>query len=124
MDSGHIDIVVPEERLAANEAVRARLAAWQRFEVQDRTPVQFSLGYRYLRTARGAPIGDYFADPRAQMEQQLLNHKWMLEHIRDDRVIDTERVVVHPDLQDIRGGYFPIRTIWTDEVGPMAEPLL
>ncbi len=119
-----VEIVCPEERLAANETVRARLAACQRFEVTDRPPVVCSLGYRFLREARGAPIGDYFENPRAQLEQQLLNHKWVVEHMMDDRVIDTERVTVSPDLQDIRGGYFPIGTMWTDGVGPMAAPLL
>ena len=124
MGGRQLAIVCPEERLAANEAVQARLAACQRFAVADRPPVVYSLGYRFLRTARGAPIGDYFESPRAQLEQQLLNHKWVLEHLCDDRLIDTERVVVSPDLQDIRGGYFPIGTVWTEDVGPMAAPML
>lgn len=119
-----IHITVPEERLAENESVHERLAACRRFQVRDRTPVTYSLGYRFLRASRGAPIGDFFENPRTQMEQQLLNHKWVLENIRDDRVIDTQRVVVSPDMQDVRGGYFPVRTVWTEDVGPMAAPLL
>lgn len=114
----------PDERLAGNEAVRARLAACQRFEVTDRPPVVCSLGFGFLRMSRGAPIGDYFENPRTQLEQQLLNHKWVVEHMVDDRVVDTERVTVSPDLQDVRGGYFAIGTVWTDGVGPMAAPLL
>ena len=124
MDSRRIAITCPEERLEQNAAIRERLRACQEFRVADRVPVVFSLGFRFLREARGAPIGDYFQNPRTQLEQQLLNHKWVVEHMMDDRVTDLGRVVVSPDLQDVRGGYFPIRTVWTEGVGPMAAPLL
>lgn len=124
MDGRRVAITCPEERLAANAAIRERLRACQEFRLHDRPPVVFSLGFRYLRTSRGAPIGDYFENPRTQLEQQLLNHKWVVEHMMDDRIIDTEKVIVSPDLQDVRGGYFPIRTTWTEGVGPMAAPLL
>ncbi len=124
LNERQIAIVCPEERLEENGAIRARLAACQEFRVLDRPPVVFSLSYRFLREARRAGIGDYFENPRAQLEQQLLNQKWVIENLRDDRVTDTEKMTVAPDLQDVRGGYFPIRTVWAEGIGPMASPIL
>lgn len=119
-----VDIRCPEERVAANEAVRRRLQACEAFRAADRPPVVFSFGLRYLLAARGAAIGDYFDNPRTQLEQQLLNHKWLIEHMMDDRVVDEERLVVAPDLQDVRGGYFDVPLRWAEGLGPMAAPIL
>jgi hypothetical protein len=70
------------------------------------------------------PFGDYFQNPRAQLEQQLLNQKWLIEHAVDDRVIDTERISVAPDLSTLRGGYFEVDIQWFNDGSASAIPLL
>jgi len=119
-----IEINCPADRLAASEAIRRRLAACHRFEPTDRNPVVFSIALRYLFDARGVEVGDYFENPRTQLEQQLLNHKWLIENMVDDRSIDEGQLIVAPDLQTIRGGYFGIAVDWFGGTDPVAVPLL
>jgi len=119
-----IEIHCPADRLAASEAIRRRLAACQRFEPTDRDPVVFSIALRYLFDVRSVEVGDYFEDPRTQLEQQLLNHKWLIENMVDDRSIDKAQLIVAPDLQTVRGGYFDIAVDWFGGTDPVAAPLL
>ena len=123
-DSIRIDIQVPDSVLAENEARRERLAATRSFGRPNRPAVLAAPTPRYVFAQRGLDFGEYFHDPRVQFEQQLMNHKWMAANLRDDRVIDTSEVVVAPDLQSVRGGFFPITVNWRGEGLPVAEPLL
>jgi len=124
MTERRIQIRCPEERLRVNEENRRRLEACRSFLPTDRTPVLFSIALRYLFWARGVEAGDYFENPRTQLEQQLLNQKWLIEHMMDDRYIDELQITVAPDLQNIRGGYFNIGVRWFQGMDPVAVPIL
>jgi hypothetical protein len=119
-----IEINCPADRLQRNEENRQRLRACQRFKVTDRTPVVLSISRRCIFEARGREIGDYYHNPRTQLEQQLLNHKWLIEHAVDDRVIDTTAVTVAPDLSTLRGGYFEVDIQWFNDGSASAIPIL
>jgi hypothetical protein len=119
-----IDITCSPERLSADSANRRRMAACQALQATDRPPVVFAISLRYLFDVRGVEIGDYFENPRTQLEQQLLNYKWLIENVPDDRVIDRERVTVKPDLQTIRGGYFDIDVDWFGGCDPVTVAML
>lgn len=119
-----LSIRVPDPVLEENAAKRERLAATRRFQRPDRPVVVAALTPRYVFAQRGMDFGEYFHDPAVQFEQQLRNHAWICENLRDDRVIDTSEVVVSPDLQSLRGGFFPIGVNWRGDGLPVAEPLL
>jgi hypothetical protein len=119
-----VEIHCSPSRLADNETNRRRLVACRQFAPTDRTPVLFAISSRYLFTARDEPLGDYFESPRSQLEQQLLNQKWLIEHVVDDRVIDTQRITVAPDLSTLRGGYFDIQIQWFNDGSASAIPIL
>ena len=119
-----IEMTCPPERLARNEENRRRLEACGRFARTDRVPVQLSLNQRYCFWARGAGIADYYENPRTQLEQQLLNHRWIIEHLVDDRVVDEARVTVAPGLDTVRGGYFATRFKLDVDGSAMAIPIL
>ncbi len=124
MPARAIEIMCPPEWLDGNEARRARLQACQRLAAVDRPPVVFSLTSRFLFHARGQPIGDYYRNPRTQLEQQLLNHKWLLEHPVDERVVETDAITVAPDLSTLRGGYYDVGVRWYSDGSACAEPIL
>jgi hypothetical protein len=86
--------------------------------------VLFSISSRYLFAAREEPWGDYFENPRTQLEQQLLNQKWLIENSVDDRIIDTQRITVAPDLSTLRGGYFDVAIRWFNDGSASAIPIL
>lgn len=119
-----IEINCPEERLARNEENRRRLEACGRFMPTDRVPVQLSLSQRYLFWARGAKTADYFENPRTQLEQQLLNQQWIIEHLVDDRIVDETCVVVAPSFDTVRGGYFATRFRLDLDGSAVAIPIL
>jgi hypothetical protein len=119
-----IQISCPPERLEQNAAKRRRLQACEQFQAVDRTPVVFSISARYLFHARGAEMGDYYQNPRSQLEQQLLNQKWLIENAVDDRLIDQSMIAVAPDLSTVRGGYFPVAMRWFNDGTVSTAPLL
>ena len=108
MSSRRIDINCPLQRIEQNACNQRRLEGCRRFASTDRAPVVFGIAPRYVFAARGKATGDYFENPRSQLEQQLLNHKWLIEHAIDDRIIDTAAVSVKPDLSTLKGGYFDV----------------
>ncbi len=88
MTTTRIDITVSDQRLAADQPNRARLAAARRFEHADRVPVLANENQWYVLDQRGVPAGQYVASPRENLLQQLLNCKWRLENLRDDLQIN------------------------------------
>ncbi len=72
----------PEEEM---EASIAREEAWKEFKYVDRVPVEFGIWTRFLLEARKVSYSDFFTNPQSNLYNQLLNHKWIVEHIRDDR---------------------------------------
>jgi uroporphyrinogen-III decarboxylase len=119
-----IEINCSPERLGQNTVKRRRRNACAKFETVDRTPVVFSISSRYLFRARGVDMGDYYQNPRSQLEQQLLNQKWLIENAVDDRLIDQSTITVAPDLSTVRGGYFPIAMRWFNDGTASTVPLL
>jgi hypothetical protein len=69
-------------------------------------------------------VGDYYENPRSQLEQQLLNHQWLIEHVVDDRIIDTAALTVAPNLSTLRGGYFDVQIRWFNDGSASAIPIL
>jgi hypothetical protein len=124
MTPHRIEIACSPERLARNEENRRRLEACGRFAHTDRVPVLLSLSQRYLFWARGARIADYYENPRTQLEQQLLNQQWIIEHLVDDRVVDETSVTVAPGFDTVRGGYFATRFRLDIDGSAMAIPIL
>lgn len=124
MSQLEIEIDCPPERLEQNAAKRRRRNACANFEPVDRTPVVFSISSRYLFRARGVEMGDYYQNPRSQLEHQLLNQKWLIENAVDDRIIDQSTITVAPDLSTVRGGYFPIAIRWFNDGTASTVPFL
>jgi uroporphyrinogen-III decarboxylase len=119
-----IEISCPPERLRQNTAKRRRHSACEQFVTVDRAPVVFCISSRYLFHARGIGMGDYYQNPRSQLEQQLLNQKWLIENAVDDRLIDPSTITVAPDLSTVRGGYFPIAIRWFNDGTASTVPFL
>ncbi len=119
-----IKICCPPWRLEQNEENRQRLQACMRRQPTDRVPAIVSLHLRYLLWARGQKLGDYFENPRTQLEQQILNYKWIVENLHDDRVLDFRRVTVSPDLDTLRGTNFPVGIRISPDGSVVAQPFL
>lgn len=118
-----IEINCPRSRLEENETNQQRLEACYRFERTDRTPVVFGINERYLFPARAAEFDDYFENPQTQLEQRLLNQKWLIEHAVDDQIIDTSTIKVEP-AGVARGGLFNIDVRRFNDGSSVAVPLL
>ncbi|MCC7354723.1 MAG: hypothetical protein IT330_13330 [Anaerolineae bacterium] len=119
-----IEIHCPSWRLEQNEGNRQRLQACIRRQPTDRPPAIVSLHLRYLLWARGEKPGDYFENPRTQLEQQILNYKWIVENLYDDRGLDFKRVTVSPDFDTLRGTNFPVGVRMSPDGSVVAEPFL
>ncbi|KPK47988.1 MAG: hypothetical protein AMK72_07670 [Planctomycetes bacterium SM23_25] len=98
-----IDIVVPEAALAANHTKAERLRKTHAFEPTDRTPVVADIQQMTALGARACRFGRYVRSPRDNLREQILNHKWRIENVRDDQPIPTERLTIVPDLGCLRG---------------------
>ena len=119
-----IDIVAPEDKLAANEDKRERLRRAGAFESVDRVPVVLKLNQWAKLAARGVSCGDYTRSPRENLRHQLLNHKWRIENIHDDQPVDLEAIGVSPDLGCLRGTEFAMDVTWPPDQPPKcAHPL-
>ncbi len=116
-----IDIIVPEDRVADNEARVARIQAARRFEPVDRVPVFAQDNQWYVLAQRGVTPGEYVAGPRENLRQQLLNRKWRTEHLHDDQPIPTKHVHLSPDLGCLRGTEFDMKVVWPNDQPPKCE---
>ena len=116
--SERIDIVVPDQVLAANDAKAERLRKTHAFEPTDRTPVVADIQQMTALGARGRRFGRYVRSPRDNLREQILNHKWRIENVRDDQPIPTERLTLAPDLGCLRGVEFEMDIRWSDDQPP------
>lgn len=107
-----IDIFVPEMVLAENEAKRQRLERTYRRQSTDRAPVWVDATFWTVLGARGVPFARFMESPRSHLREQILNHKWRCENIRDDLPIETEKLVIQPDFGALRGTEFPMEIEW------------
>jgi len=118
MKKERIDIVVPDEVLAENDAKIRRLQAAHRLERPDRVPV-LAGGNQFMNlAARDRTFGQYIASPEDNLREQILNRKWQIENIRDDAPITTESLTFRPDLGCLRGTEFPIEIVWQEDGPP------
>ncbi len=113
-----IDIGIDEARLAKNEENAERFRKARNFETTDRVPVDLNTNQWTALAARGRLFKNYIHSPEDNLREQLLNLKWRLETIRDDRLIPTECVGVSPDLGCIRGVEFDMEIKWPDDQPP------
>ena len=107
-----IDINVEERRLHDNPAKHHRLTNARSMRPVDRVPVVMHTDQWTALNSRGVTFADYIADARANMRQQILNHKWLMENIHDDTPVETRAVTVKPDFASLRGMEFPCEIIW------------
>ena len=118
MKKERIDIVVPDEVLAENDAKIRRLQAAHRLERPDRVPV-LAGGNQFMNlAARDRTFGQYIASPEDNLREQILNRKWQIENIRDDAPITTESLTFRPDLGCLRGTEFPMEIVWQEDGPP------
>jgi hypothetical protein len=110
-----IDIIVPEAVLIENEAKRTRLEKTQRFAAADRTPVVVDAQLWALLHARGGSFSAMTRSPREHLRGQILNQKWRIENIRDDRPVETEGLVIESDFGALRGIEFPVEITWNGD---------
>lgn len=77
-----VEIEYPQEKMLQN---RARAEAWMRFGYADRVGVLIVVNLRYVLWARGVSHKEFCRDPKTQLYHQLLNAKWGIENVPDDR---------------------------------------
>jgi hypothetical protein len=124
MTKERIDIVISEQRMAADAEHRRLLEAALKRQRPARTPVVLNIDEWYNLAAHGGTVSQYLSGPRENLRGQLLNLKWRLENIHDDMAIPQTQVEVQPDFGAIRGTQFPL-TWHSTEAGPwVCDPLL
>ena len=119
-----IDILVPDEVLAENEAKKQRLEKAHRFEPVDRVPVVVDAQLWGLLHARRAGFTELTESPRHHLRGQILNRKWRIENIRDDRPIEAGCLVIETDFGALRGIEFPLEIVWNGDEPPKVLHLL
>lgn len=119
-----IDIVVSEEILALNPAKRERLDRTQKRQPTDRVLVLAYASSLMPLMVRRVPFDQFYANPLNNLREQLLNHKWRIESIRDDTPIPAEMISVTPDLGCIRGPEFPMEWQWPANQPPKCVHML
>ena len=119
-----IDITVPDEVLAENDLKRQRLARTRQRQAVDRIPVVANNSIFMPLKARGVSFDQFVASPLDNLRQQLLNHKWQLENIRDDTPITTDTISVGPELGCVRGVEFALQWQWPTGQPPKCVHLL
>ncbi|HUW54998.1 MAG TPA: uroporphyrinogen decarboxylase family protein [Planctomycetota bacterium] len=118
MKEDRIDIVVPDEVLAENDAKIHRLEAAHRLERPDRVPV-LAGGNQFMNlTARNRTFAQYIRSPEDNLREQILSWKWQIENIRDDAPIPTKSLTFRPDLGCLRGTEFPMEIVWQEDGPP------
>ncbi len=118
MKRERIDIVVPDEVLAENDAKIRRLQAAHRLERPDRVPV-LAGGSQFMKlAARNRTFAQYIRSPEDNLHEQILSRKWQIENIRDDAPIPTESLTFRPDLGCLRGTEFPMEIVWQEDGPP------
>jgi hypothetical protein len=110
-----IDIHVPEQVLVENDLKIERLEKTHRFEATDRVPVVVDAQLWSLLGARRVGFSEITRSPRDHLRGQILNYKWRIENIRDDRPIETERLVIESDFGALRGVEFPLEIQWNGD---------
>ena len=119
-----IDIVVPDAQIERNKEKEALLSSTGRFEPTERVPVYSHPNQWTALAARGVSAGEYMRSPRDNLREQILNLKWRIENIFDDRPIPTESISFGPDFGCLRGIEFPMEITWQEDQPPKcAHPL-
>jgi len=104
---------------------RKRMEAAQCFEIEDRVPVLLGVANRYLLPQLGIGFLEFYDDPELHLYYQLLGWQWMLENLKDDRLIE-EELEVYPNFDNTTtAGLFDMEHIvWQDDQPPYIVPWL
>lgn len=105
------------------ERVKERRRSFELLEPLTRPPVYFGCEPRFILDQRGIGFLEYFSEPRIQAYHQVMNLKWVLENVPDDRVIDGT-VCIWPDWQNtMTAGQFGAEIVWQDDQPPRVLPM-
>jgi hypothetical protein len=110
-----IDIIVPENVLAENVKKQERLEKTYRSEPVDRTPVVVDAQLWGMLQGRGGRFSEMLTGPREHLRGQILNRKWRIETLRDDRPVETKTLVIESDFGALRGIEFPVEIVWNGD---------
>lgn len=113
-----IDIIIPDSEIERNPERQALLGATERFEPTERVPVFGHPNQWTALAARGVSAGEYVRSPRDNLRHQILNLRWQIECIHDDRPIPTKGFSITPDLGCLRGVEFPMDITWQEDQPP------
>ena len=113
-----IDITVDPAELERNEEKQERLRKTRSFEPTDRVPVLVNTNQWTALAARGRRFADYIRSPKDNLREQILNAKWRIEQVWDDRPIPTDRLSFQPDLGCLRGVEFEMDIHWSEDLPP------
>lgn len=121
MGRTRIEIEYPEAEMRRN---KARMDAARRFEYVDRAPAILGICPRYVLSERGVSWAEYFSDARTMMRHQLLNQKWIIENVDDDRCVAPE-VSVIPDFENAANASGAgCEILWQESQSSRAVPFL
>lgn len=113
-----IDIIVPDREIERNDERRDLLRNTHAFEPTERVPVQIAASQWYILAVRGRTCADYVRSPLANLREQILNRKWLIENVLDDKPIPTDSLTFTPDLGCLRGVEFDMDIIWQEDQPP------
>jgi uroporphyrinogen-III decarboxylase len=122
-----IDIVLDEKEILQNDDKRERLKRAQCFQPVDRVPVTNGESMVPALAARRVTYREFYVNSKEHLRHNLLNYKWMLENMPDDKPINTRSVVVAARFGALRGVEFPMEIQWPENqpaksIHPLTEP--
>lgn len=116
-----INVDYPRQRMVEN---KRRQEAAMSFQQTDRAPVLFGSFERYYLDARGVGYDEFFADPRSMLHQSILNQKWAIENMPDDRCVEPV-IEVYPWWENVvNPSAFGAEIRWYDDQPPWSAPVL
>jgi hypothetical protein len=119
-----IDVYVPDRILALNETKKERLLKTNQLQPTDRTPVVVDAQLWALLAGRKGSYAEMLKGPREHLRGQILNWKWRVEKIPDDRPIETETLRIESDFGALKGLEFPIEILFDGDRNPKSKHLL
>ncbi|MCL5986214.1 MAG: uroporphyrinogen decarboxylase family protein [Actinobacteria bacterium] len=102
---------------------KVRLESAKNFLRSDRVPVLFGIFERYILKERGVGYLEFFSDSRAMLHHEILNQKWAIENIPDDRC--QENIIwVYPWWENVvNANSLGAEVVWFDDQPPYVKPL-
>jgi hypothetical protein len=115
-----INIKYPIEDMRKN---KLRFEAARNFIQNDRVPVLFGIFERFILKERGVGYLEFFNDSKTMLHHEVLNQKWAIENIPDDRC--QEKIIwVYPWWENVvNANSLGAEVIWFDDQPPYVKPL-